>query len=297
MSFILGLFSDVESAFSQAFSSLESFSSSIGQSVSSGLQAVSSSASNLFSNITSIPQAIVSALYTFGSWIWKGLYDIGKAFGTALATAFDLIRKGIETFGSYLYQGLAFIWQGMIAFGQWIWGALVTLAKYIWNALKALYQTIVDWVKSIADTISSWFNGIASDIDNWLYGIACNLRSKLSTMIFTDITIWGAGKALENMFEGKMGVKDGAIRALIAPIAGAFAAMLFDAVVPSCTQKTQSFVLAPRAVSISLPVEEFQEPELITGTTGFAQFTLPYGLELIPTLSYVYNVLGQPALP
>jgi len=94
-----------------------------------------------------------------------------------------------------------------------------------------------------------------------------------------------------------MGVKDGAIRALIAPLAGAFAAMLFDAVVPGCTQKTQSFVLAPRAVSISLPVEEFQEPELITGTTGFAQFTLPYGLELIPTLSYVYAILGQPAYP
>ena len=35
----------------------------------------------------------------------------------------------------------------------------------------------------------------------------------------------------------------------------------------------------------------------ITGTTGFAQFTLPYGLELIPTLSYVYAVLGQPAYP
>jgi len=67
--------------------------------------------------------------------------------------------------------------------------------------------------------------------------------------------------------------------------------------VPSCTQKTQSFVLAPRAVSISLPVEEFQEPELITGTTGFAQFTLPYGFELIPTLSYVYAVLGQPVYP
>ena len=111
-------------------------------------------------------------------------------------------------------------------------------------------------------------------------------------MIFTDITIWGVGKSLENMFEGKMGVKDGAIRALIAPIAGAFAAVLFDAVVPSCTQKTQSFVLAPRAVSISLPVEEFQEPELITGTTGFAQFTLPFNFELIPTLSYVYAVLG-----
>ena len=73
--------------------------------------------------------------------------------------------------------------------------------------------------------------------------------------------------------------------------------MLFDAVVPGCTQKTQSFVLAPRAVSISLPVVELQEPELITGTTGFAQFTLPYGLELIPTLSYVYAVLGQPAYP
>jgi hypothetical protein len=116
-------------------------------------------------------------------------------------------------------------------------------------------------------------------------------------MIFTDITIWGVGKALENMFEGKMSIKDGAIRALIAPIAGMFASILFDAVVPSCTQKTQSFVLAPRAVSISLPVEEFQEPELITGTTGFAQFTLPYGLELIPTLSYVYTVLGQPAYP
>jgi len=116
-------------------------------------------------------------------------------------------------------------------------------------------------------------------------------------MIFTDITIWGAGKALENMFEGKMGVKDGAIRALIAPLAGAFAAMLFDAVVPGCTQKTQSFVLTPRSVSISLPVVELQEPELITGTTGFAQFTLPYGLELIPTLSYVYAVLGQPAYP
>jgi len=94
-----------------------------------------------------------------------------------------------------------------------------------------------------------------------------------------------------------MGVKDGAIRALIAPLAGAFAAMLFDAVVPGCTQKTQSFVLAPRAVSISLPVEEFQEPELITGTTGFAQFTLPFNFELIPTLSYVYAVLGQPVYP
>jgi hypothetical protein len=50
-------------------------------------------------------------------------------------------------------------------------------------------------------------------------------------------------------------------------------------------------------VSISLPVVELQEPELITGTTGFAQFTLPYGLELIPTLSYVYAVLGQPVSP
>jgi len=61
MSFILGLFSDVESAFSQAFSELESFSSSIGSSISQGLSAVGSGASNLFSSITSIPQAIVSA--------------------------------------------------------------------------------------------------------------------------------------------------------------------------------------------------------------------------------------------
>jgi len=116
-------------------------------------------------------------------------------------------------------------------------------------------------------------------------------------MIFTDITIWGVGKALENMFEGKLSVRDGAIRALISPLAGLFASVLFDAVVPGCTQKAQSFVLAPRAMSISLPVVELKEPELITGTTGFAQFTLPYGLELTPTLSYVYNVLGQPAYP
>ncbi len=94
-----------------------------------------------------------------------------------------------------------------------------------------------------------------------------------------------------------MTVKGGVIRALSAPILASLAAVLFDSIVPGCTQKTQSFVLAPRAVSISLPVEEFQEPELITGTTGFAQFTLPYGLELIPTLSYVYTVLGQPAYP
>jgi len=94
-----------------------------------------------------------------------------------------------------------------------------------------------------------------------------------------------------------MGIKDGIARALTAPIFASFAAVLFDSIVPGCTQKTKSFVLAPRAVSISLPVEEFQEPELITGTTGFAQFTLPYGLELIPTLSYVYAVLGQPAYP
>jgi len=114
-------------------------------------------------------------------------------------------------------------------------------------------------------------------------------------MIFTDITIWGLGKALENMFEGKLGIKSGVVRALSAPILAYLAAVLFDNIVPGCTQKTQSFVLAPRAVSISLPVEEFQEPELITGTTGFAQFTLPYGLELIPTLSYVYNVTGQAA--
>ena len=116
-------------------------------------------------------------------------------------------------------------------------------------------------------------------------------------MIFTDITIWGLGKSLENMFEGKMGIKDGVARAFTAPIFASFAAVLFDSIVPGCTQKTQSFVLAPRAVSISLPVEEFQEPELITGTTGFAQFTLPYGLELIPTLSYVYALIGQPAYP
>jgi hypothetical protein len=116
-------------------------------------------------------------------------------------------------------------------------------------------------------------------------------------MIFTDITIWGVGKSLENMFEGKLSVKGGIARALTAPIFASFAAVLFDSVVPGCTQKTQSFVLAPRSVSISLPVEEFQEPELITGTTGFAQFTLPYGLELTPMLSYVYAVLGQPAPP
>jgi len=297
LSFIVGLFSDVSSAFSQAFSTVEGFSSSIGSSISQGLDAIGSSASNLFKDIASIPQAIVSALYTFGSWIWKGLYDIGKAFGTAIATAFDLLKRGIETFGSWIYQGLSFIWQGMIAIGQWFWSALVTLAKYIWNALKTVYQTIVDWVSHIADTISSWFNTIASDIDKWLYGVACNLRNKLSTMIFTDITIWGLGKSLENMFEGKMGIKDGIARALTAPIFASFAAVLFDSIVPGCTQKTQSFVLAPRSVSISLPVEEFQEPELITGTTGFAQFTLPYGLELIPTLSYVYNILGQPAYP
>jgi len=94
-----------------------------------------------------------------------------------------------------------------------------------------------------------------------------------------------------------MGIKDGIARALTAPIFASFAAILFDSIVPGCTQKTQSFVLAPRALSISLPVEELQEPELITGTTGFAQFTLPYSLELIPTLSYVYNVTGQPAYP
>jgi hypothetical protein len=116
-------------------------------------------------------------------------------------------------------------------------------------------------------------------------------------MIFTDITIWGLGKTLENIFEGKLSIRGGIVRALTAPLFASFAAVLFDAVVPGCTQRTQSFVLAPRSVSISLPVVEFKEPELITGTTGFAQFTLPYGLELIPALSYVYAVLGQPAYP
>jgi len=228
MSYILSLFSDVSSAFSQAFSTVEQFSSSVGSSIDQGLNALSSSASNLFSNITSIPQAIVSALYAFGSWLWKGIYDFAKSVGTAFATAFDFLRRGIDTLGSWIYQGLAYIWQGMLGFGNWLWSALVTLAKYIWNALKTVYQTIVDWVKSIADTISSWFNGIASDIDNWLYGMACNLRNKLSTMIFTDITIWGLGKALENMFEGKMGIKDGIARAFTAPIFASFAAVLFD---------------------------------------------------------------------
>ncbi|MFP3257798.1 MAG: hypothetical protein RXO36_08355, partial [Candidatus Nanopusillus acidilobi] len=80
------------------------------------------------------------------------------------------------------------------------------------------------------------------------------------------------------------------------PFIGLMVSGILDAILPGCKQKNQTFVLTPRSMSITLPAQELQEPSLITGTTGFETFTIPYEYYLQPFLTYYYEI-KSPSTP
>jgi len=111
-------------------------------------------------------------------------------------------------------------------------------------------------------------------------------------MVFADTTIMGYSKSIDKFVSGEMSLKGLLPRLITTPFIGLIVSGILDAILPGCTQKNQSFVLTPRSMIITLPAQELQEPSLITGTTGFETFTIPYEYELQPFLTYYYVILS-----
>jgi len=101
----------------------------------------------------------------------------------------------------------------------------------------------------------------------------------------------GYSKSIDKFVSGEMNFKSLLSRLIATPFIGLMVSGFLDAILPGCKQKNQSFVLTPRSMSITLPAQELQEPSLITGTTGFETFTIPYEYELQPFLTYYYVII------
>jgi len=67
--------------------------------------------------------------------------------------------------------------------------------------------------------------------------MACNIRNKVSTMVFADTTIMGYSKSIEKFVSGEMSLKGLLPRLITTPFIGLMVSGILNAILPGCTTR------------------------------------------------------------
>ncbi len=243
----------------------------------------------LYSTIDTIPKAIYNGLIALGIWFWKALNDFASLIGTSLSTAFSWIWNGLKDLGSYLYQGLALAYRGLIDFGTWIWSSIVYIGQYIVSLFEWIWKSITSFFSQISKYFIDYFNKLSSMFDTYFYNFSCRMRDKIAQIFMVDTTLAVAWKGIDNMASGKMPIKSGIARLIFAPLLGIGAGALAEAIIPKCKPKTFTFIPTTALESLELTLPEFKKPELLTGITGYGLLKIPQKFYLTESMVMKYT--------
>jgi len=249
----------------------------------------------LYSTIDTIPKAIYNGLIALGIWFWKALNDFASLIGTSLSTAFSWIWNGLKDLGSYLYQGLALAYRGLIDFGTWIWSSIVYIGQYIVSLFEWIWKSITSFFSQISKYFIDYFNKLSNMFDTYFYNFSCRMRDKIAQVFFVDTTLSVLWKGISSMSSGRISLKGGIARLITAPLFGFGASMLAEAIIPKCKPKTFTFIPTTALESLQLTLPEFKKPELLTGITSYGLLKMPQKFYLTESVAMKYSITSIPA--
>ena len=215
-------------------------------------------------NISNTGQGIFAGLSAFGSALWDAIVSFGEMLSGGFLYAFDKIKKGLESLGSYIWgaflnglqaigAGLGWIANQMYCFGKWLYNGFSWVAKVVGNVIAG----IVDWFGSVLsgllNTLGNWYENLRTGINQWFTGIFTGVRRKLKHSIIASLTITVSYKSLEKLPEAKSPLEY--VGVLVNPIIGYigsyFIAEMIDKLIP--TPSTSVFEVVP---PIAIPTYE-----------------------------------------
>jgi len=155
MSFLLSVgqafFSGLSSIASGITSDITSVANGISTSINSFSNFLQKLPSEIASFFESIPGAIIGFAHTLGTYLWDGLQRIANGLVTVMAP----IERGLETIGSTIINALITLWNDLKAFASYIYNTVMSaingVVSFIQgfindfkNAIVASYHFLVD---------------------------------------------------------------------------------------------------------------------------------------------------------
>jgi len=207
------------------------------------------SVEGFFEWLSGLGAGFTDSLGELGSWLFGGLQWVGDRFKEALDYFSDLLNDAIkwladrlkeayETLATWLApamqwvgSGLSWIGQNLYAFGQWLYNGIVWIANAVWEMIVNAVNWVLEQLANAWNTIVSYANGFINSFNQAFNEWVKGLRTKFKQLMLVNLTIPTTMNAFEELVK-KPSLK-GFLGIVSAPILGAVAVELLNAIVPS----------------------------------------------------------------